>query len=144
MRVAPLLLTLAFMAAPVVAAPPQAARPNAEQAVRALQDPLAQEIAAGAIDQLIGIVLDTRVGPLGALTDPDVRPSDTLRDVKRRDDPQFERHLRADTRHAVGTAAAVAGGAMTQTAELKRTAARLQAAIDPLIAALSGPPVGDQ
>lgn len=129
---------LALVAAPALAAPPQA-RPNAEQAVRALQDPLAQDVAAGALDQLIGIVLDTRVGPAATLVDPSVRPGDTLRDLKLRDDPQYERHLHEDTRRAVGTAAAVAGGAMAETAELKRTAARLQAAIDPLIAALSPP-----
>ena len=142
MRAAPFLLAL--LAAPGTAAPPQAARPSAEQTVHALQDPLAQELATGVVDQLIGIVLDTRVGPAGALIDPAVRPTDSLRDLKRRDDPQFERHLHQDTRRAVGTAAAVAGGAMAQTAELKRTAARLQAAIDPLVAALSGPPAADE
>lgn len=137
MRTAPLCV-LALFAAPALAAPAQVARPSAEQAVRALQDPMAQELATGVIDQLVGIVLDTRVGPAAVLADPrgDVRATDTLRDLKRRDDPQFERHLHQDTRRAVGTAAAVAGGAMAQTAELKRTADRLQAALGPLIAAL--------
>ena len=136
MRTIPLLALLA--AAPAVAATPPATRPSAEQAVRAMQEPMAQEMATGVIDQLVGIVLDTRVGPAAALADPrgDIRATDTLRDLKRRDDPQFERHLHQDTRRAVGTAAAVAGGAMAQTAELKRTADRLQAALGPLIAAL--------
>lgn len=137
MRTAPLCV-FALLATPAFAAPAQVARPSAEQAVRALQDPMAQELATGVIDQLVGIVLDTRVGPAAVLADPrgDVRATDTLRDLKRRDDPQFERHLHQDTRRAVGTAAAVAGGAMAQTAELKRTADRLQAALGPLIAAL--------
>lgn len=130
------LAAVALFATPALAAPPQAARPSAEQAVEALQNPMAQELAAGAIDQLIDIVLDTRVGPAASLVDSSVRPSDTLRDLKHRDDPRFEQHLRADTRRAVGTAATVAGGAMAQTAELKRTAARLQAAIAPLLGAL--------
>lgn len=136
------LAALALLAAPAFAASPQAARVNPEQAVRALQDPMAQELATGVVDQLLGIVLDTRVGPAAALVDPSVRPTDSLRDLKRRDDPAFEQHLHQDTRRAVGTAAAVAGGAMTQAAELKRTAARLEAAIGPLIAALA-PPEGD-
>lgn len=136
MRTAPLLALL--FATPALAATPPSTRPNAEQAVRAMQDPMAQEMATGVIDQLVGIVLDTRVGPAAALVDPrgDVRSTDTLRDLKRRDDPQFERHLHQDTRRAVGTAAAVAGGAVAQGAELKRTADRLQAALGPLIAAL--------
>lgn len=136
MRSAPLFALL--LAAPAMAASPQSGRPGAEQAVRAMQEPMVQEMATGVIDQLIGIVLDTRIGPAAALADPrgEVRPTDTLRDLKRRDDPQFEHHLHQDTRRAVGTAAAVAGGAMAQTGELKRTADRLQAALGPLIAAL--------
>lgn len=146
MRIAPFAVTLLLAAAPVLAAPPRAARPSAEQAVRALQDPMAQELATGVVDQLIGIVLDTRVGPVAALTDPRdyIRPTDTLADLKRRDDPQFDRRLHADTRRAVGTMAAVAGGAMAQTAELRRTVARLQAALGPLVAALAGPPAADE
>ncbi len=144
MRAARFALSLSLIATPALAAP-QAARPDAERAAHALQDPLAQEVATGVIDQLIGIVLDTRVGPVAALASPrdDIRPTDTLRDLKRRDDPQFDRRLQQDTRRAVGTAAAVAGGAMAETAELKRTAARLQAALGPLVAALRTPRDGD-
>ncbi len=127
---------LLFLAAPAVAAPPQAARPSAEQAVRVLQEPLAQEMAAGVIDQLVGIVLDTRI-PAATLTDPRARPDDTLRDLARRDDPPVEQRLRENTRRAVGTAAAVAGGTMAQAGELKRTAARLEAALAPLIDTLA-------
>ena len=126
-------LTLSLIAAPAVAAPPQV---DAEKAARALQDPLTQEVASGVIEQLVGIVLDTRVGPTAALADPRARPDETLRDLARRDDPDFDRHLHRDTRRAVGTAAAVAGAGVTQAVELKRTAARLQAALGPLIAAL--------
>lgn len=142
MRVAPFAVASLLIAAPAFANPHAApVRPSAADAVRTAQNPLVQDAAAAYLDQLVGIVLDTRVGPAAALTDPrdDIRPSDTLRDLKLRDDPQFERHLRADTRRAVGTTAAVAGGAMAQAAELKRTADRLQAALGPVIAALSPP-----
>ncbi|WP_375393207.1 hypothetical protein [uncultured Sphingomonas sp.] len=141
MRRAALALPLLLIAAPAPALAHTPARPGATDAVRALQSPLAQDAATALVDQLTGIVLDTRVGPVAALTDPrdGVRATDTLRDLKHRDDPQFERHLHESTRRVVGTAAAVAGGAMAETAELQRTADRLQAAVAPLIAALSPP-----
>lgn len=143
MRVA--LATLALIAAAPVMAAPHAARPTPEQAAAALQNPLAQELAARALTQLAGIVLDTRVGPAAALAGPDadIRPNDTLRDMVRRDDPRFEEHLYHDTRRTLGTAGAMAGGAMTEAKELKRTADRLEAAIAPLIGALGQGPTGD-
>ena len=57
-----------------------------------------------------------------------------------RDDPRFEEHLYQDTRRSLGTAAAVAGGVAVESRELKRTADRLDAALAPLIGALSGDP----
>jgi hypothetical protein len=133
MRIA--LAAVALIAAsPAVAREP--ARPTAEQAAAALGNPLVQEAAARALTQLVGIVLDTRVGPSAAL-DPSVRPNDTLRDVVRRDDPDFEARLYEGTRRSLGTAAAVAGGAAVQARELKRTADRLEAALAPLLGALS-------
>lgn len=134
-----LFLTLAASPAFAQAAPRHAVRPSAEQAVTALGDPLVQELAARSLTQLVGIVLDTRVGPAAALTDPRerIRPTDTLGDLVRRDDPRFEEHLYRDTRRTLGTAAAVAGGAAVQVRELKRTADRLDAALAPLLGALS-------
>ena len=142
MRVVPLAVLPLLITTPAFAQAHRApVRPSAADAVRALQNPMAQDAVAGLVTQLADIVLDTRVGPAAALTDSreDIRPSDTLRDLKRRDDPQFERHLHESTRRAVGTAAAVAGGAAVEAAELKRTADRLQAALGPVVAALSGP-----
>ena len=125
MRV-PVILASLFLATPAIAQE----RDPADVA-RALQSPAVQEGAASAIGQLADILLDTRVGALAALGDPDVRPGDTLRDVKRREDPAFEANLRQDTRRAVGQAGAVAAGA----AELQRTADRLRAALAPLLRA---------
>ena len=138
MRIAPLALAVTLFASPALAAPQQ----DAERAVRVLQDPIAQEVAAGVIGQVVGVVLDTRVGPLASVLDPesDVRPNDTLGDLKRRDDPNFDRRLRRDTRQALGTAAATAGGAMAQAGEIRRTADRLEAVLGPLIAATTGVP----
>lgn len=136
MRVAPLALVFALAAAPAFAAPQQ----DAERAVRVLQDPLAQEVAAGVIGQVVGVVLDTRVGPLASVLDPDsdVRPNDTLGDLKRREDPNFERRLQHDTRRAVGAAAATAGGAVAQAGEIRRTVDRLEAVLGPVIGAATG------
>lgn len=142
MRVAFSALALILAASPALAqaAPRQPVRPSAEQAVAALGDPLVQELAARSLTQLVAIVLDTRVGPAAALTDPSerIRPTDTLGDLVRRDDPRFDERLTRDTRRALGTAAAVAGGAAVQARELKRTADRLDAALAPLLGALSG------
>lgn len=109
------------------------------QAAAALQNPLVQDGLARTVTRLAGIVLDTRVGPLATLADPgdDIRPGDTLRDLKHRDDPQFERHLDDSTRRAVATAGLVAGGVASEGAELQRTADRLRTALAPLLAALA-------
>ncbi|WP_419809013.1 hypothetical protein [Sphingomonas sp.] len=137
MRVAFAALGL-VVAAPAIAAPAEHHRPTPEQAVAALGDPTVQELAARSLTQLVGIVLDTHVGPAAALTDPRdrVRATDTLGDLVRRDDPRFDDHLYQGTRRTMGTAAAVAGGAARQARELKRTADRLDAALAPVIAAL--------
>ncbi|MDB5695043.1 MAG: hypothetical protein JWN21_586 [Sphingomonas bacterium] len=124
-------------AAPAVAREP--VRPTAEQAAAALGNPLVQEAAARALTQLVGIVLDTRVGPAAMLSGPDarVRPDDTLRDLAQRDDPYFEERLYEGAKRSMGTAAAVAGGAAVQAKELKRTADRLEAALAPLLGAIA-------
>jgi hypothetical protein len=141
MRFTPIAIALTLLSSPALAAPQQ----DAERALRVLQDPLAQEVATGVLSQVVGVVLDTRVGPLASVLDPerDVRPNDTLGDLKRREDPNFERRLQRDTRRAVGTAAATAGGAMAQAGEIRRTMDRLEAVLGPVIAATTGAPVVD-
>lgn len=129
MRV-PVILASLFLATPALAQE----RDPADVA-RALQNPAVQEGAAAGVGQLVDILLDTRVGALAALGDPDVRPGDTLRDVKRREDPAFEARLRRDTRRTVEQAGVVAGGVAAGTAELRRTADRLRAALEPLLRA---------
>lgn len=139
MRSVPIVLALLVAASPAAAQPPKATLPSGADAARLLENPAVQDGAARALAQLAGIVLDTRVGPLAALADPngDVRPSETLRDLKTRDDPHYEQHLYSDTRQALGTAGAMAGGVAAQTDELRRTAARLHDALAPLIGALA-------
>jgi hypothetical protein len=80
-------------------------------------------------------VLDTRLGALSALADAedDVRPDDTLRDVKERQEPGFERRLHRSTRRAVEAAGTAAGAAATQVAEIRRTAERLDEALGAML-----------
>lgn len=134
---------LAFLLALLVATSPAAAqqvgpsRLKAADAARLLASPAAQDLLAAQIAALAGIVLDTKVGPLAALADPrdDVHPNDTLHSIERRRDPEYDRHLYERSHHAVTTAGAVVGGAVTEAAELQRTADRLRAALTPVIEA---------
>lgn len=134
-----LLLTAAVLSAATLAsAVPAAAQSRAQEVARQLNNPLVQEVGAGALTALVGIVLDTRVGPLAKLADPreGIRPNDTLRDVQRRHDPAFEARLRDTTRNAIAAAGVLANDALAVQDEFGRTAARLQAALAPLSAML--------
>lgn len=130
-------LALALLAAASPAAAQDAAprRPTAADAARTLANPAAQDLITQQIALLAGIVLDTKLGPLATLTDPreGVRADDTLHSIAQRRDPDFDRHLYEKSRHAVATAGAIAGGAVTEAAEVRRTAARLRAALGPLV-----------
>ena len=126
MRFAIVAATLSLIAVPA------AAQTRSEvEVVDRLNDPVVQEGVAAMVGALAGIVLDTRVGPLARYTD-DLRPNDTLRDIKRRDDPHFEARLHDDTRRTVARAGAVAGDMVAMSGEMRRTAERLRAALAPL------------
>lgn len=135
-----LILATVLLAAtsPALARPQPAAHISPEQAAAALQNPIVQEAGARTLAQLVGILLDTRIGAAGPLVAPDahVRADGTLRDLAQRDDPRFEEHFYRDTRRALGKAGTLAGGAAAQARELKHTADRLDAALSPLLAAL--------
>ena len=123
------LISLASFAAAMVAAAPAAASeraaPSVDQVARALADPQVQAGVATVLDAFAGAILDTRVGPLAHYSGK-VRPDDTLRDVARRDDPEFDRHLQERTRGAVALAGRTAQDAAAMQKELALTAARLR------------------
>ena len=123
------LISLAtFTAALVVASPAMArerAAPGVDQVARALADPQVQAGVATVLDAFAGAILDTRVGPLAHYTGK-ARPDDTLRDLARRDDPQFDRHLQERTRGAVALAGRTAQDAAAMQKELALTAERLR------------------
>ena len=131
-------ITFAFalLAAASPAAAQNSARPRetSADAARLLESPEAQDLIAHEIVSIADIVLDTRVGPLSGLADPrdHVRPDDTIHSIVRRRDPDYDRHLYESSRHAAATAGAATSGAVQEAAELRRTAARLRAALEPL------------
>ena len=133
MRLVPIAAALCVVAVPALAQ----SRAEAD-AARRLNDPMVQEGVAMVVAGLAGIVLDTHVGPLAHYADPrlDIRPTDTLRDLQRRRDPNFEAHLHDQTRRAVAAVGAVSTDALTMSDELHRTADRLRVAIAPLVAAI--------
>ena len=137
MRLLPTALALSVIAVPA------AAQSRAGDTARRLNDPVMQEGVAAAVSALAGIVLDTRVGPLAHYTDG-VRPNDTLRDVKRREDPTFEARLHDNARRVTAVAGMAATDALAMSGEVARTANRLRAAIAPLAGLLaSAAPLGD-
>lgn len=133
MRLVPAALLLSAIAVPA------AAQSQVEEAARRLDDPIAQEAITMAVSSIAAIVLDTRVGELARVLGPDsdIRPSDTLRDVERRKDPDFEAKLQQGTRRAVATAGSAAVGAAAMSGEIQRTADRLKAAMAPLAVVLA-------
>ncbi|WP_375429423.1 hypothetical protein [uncultured Sphingomonas sp.] len=134
------LLASLVLTAPALASERHPRRPDPEVLASTLGSPAAQDALAATITRLASIVLDTRVGPIAALTRPrdDVRPDDTLGDIVRRDDPDFERRLQRRTRRAAETAGEAASSAITQMAELRRTAERLRDVLDPVLDEVPG------
>ncbi len=112
-------------------------RDQAEALARALNNPMVQEGAAAMLGNLAGIVLDTRVGPAAQYLDPTIGEQETLRDIQRRRDPDFDRNFHADARRAVAVAGKLTEGALQMQDSLDQTAARLRAALAPLRAALA-------
>lgn len=105
---------------------------DADKAAALLSNPTVQDGLTALIGQFADAFLDTRVGPMAALTDrrDDVRPNDTLHDVLRRDDPDFDRRLRDNTRRSLALAGGAARGAAEMSRELKATAERLRRVMD--------------
>lgn len=131
MRTLALALPALLLATPAAA---QDAVPDVARVADRLQDPVVQEGVAAAISALAGIVLDTRVGAFAHAVDPetDVARNATLRDLKRRSDPDFERRLRENTRAGVKRAGNAMGDVALGAQELGRTADRLARALAPL------------
>lgn len=124
-----LISLLSCTAALLVAVPAQAREheaPSIDQVGKALADPQVRAGVATMLDAFAGAILDTRVGPLARYGDKSVRRDDTLRDLARRDDPEFDRRLSDTTRGAVAAAGQAARDGAAMQKELRATAARLR------------------
>ena len=123
------LLSAAAIAAAAVspATAGEAAAPDVDRVARALSDPQVRAGAATILDAFAGAILDTRVGPLAHYAPRDtIRSDDTLRDVARREDPDFDRQSSESTRGAVALAARTTRDAADMRRELAVTARRLK------------------
>lgn len=134
-----LFLAAATVAVPAIAhdrhappPPPPPPRDDLRAVSRTLSDPRAQAAAIGFVDALTDAVMQTRVGPLAALSDdPDVRPGDTLGDIQRRRDPYYRAKLAAGTAGAMALLGRLTGDAATMSDEFDATIARVQRVIAP-------------
>lgn len=139
MRIVLTSLVLLGAASPAAAQSHRApqAKPTAEAAVGALQNPFVQEVLTQALLNAADAVLATRVGPLARYADPDgeIGAEDTIGDIQRRRNPAFDQRLRDGTRGAVTATARLGRDAVTMSHELQATGDRLRAALAPLASA---------
>lgn len=138
MRLISAVLVLTVAAAPAMAQTQAPSQDRAEAMAHALDNPMVQAALAGTLSNLAGIVLDTRVGPLAhyAAPEDDIRPDDTLHSIARRRDPQFDKHLQDNARHAVAATATTARDVLEMRDSIDETGRRLRAALAPLREAL--------
>ena len=111
---------------------------TAEQVGEALSNPMVQAGVAGMVGAFADALLDTRVGPLAHYTDPrdGIRAQDSLGDLIRRDDPDFDARLQQRTRAAVALTGQAARDAAAMSRELGKTADRLRVLLATTSAAL--------
>ena len=105
MRTAPALLALMFISAPVAAQPAAPVKPDpSAEIARHIADPVTADRLAGAMQALSKAFLNLPVGEVQAALEG--RPATaaekrlTVRDVGRRDDPQFDRKFAAQMANA--------------------------------------------
>ena len=114
--------------------PPPPADPTA-RALSTLGDPRVQGAVVTVLNRLSDVLLDTRVGPIAVLADPNanVRPTDSVRDVLRRDDPNVDAKIHDRTRGTVTTVGRAAGAVGAFSTEIDRTAQRLRDVLDGVV-----------
>src|SRR6187551_3830546 len=89
------------LATPAAAQPPAGPDPLEQEIVRAIPDPAEIEAMAPALDRSMQALMNLDVGPIIDAADPYHRrpgygaPGRTLREMGRRDDPQFEERMRS-------------------------------------------------
>ncbi len=131
--------TIALLIAATTATPAFARSPRSDDAemarvTRTLNDPRTQDAMAGVMVAMADGLLDLRIDKLRAAMarlDPESARDDgydnprTLRDVVRRDDPNFEQNLYRDSRRATAQMGAMASGMADMLPELRTMGERM-------------------
>jgi hypothetical protein len=133
MRKALLALSLMSVAAPALAQ--SEAQRDVEKMADVLGDPVTQDMAAGAIGAMMDAILDMRIDGIAKAIEPlnkgktAALPGRTVRDLARRDDPDFEDKMQSGTRQAVGSIGALASALAVAMPEFERAMKRMKDAV---------------
>ena len=134
MRSVLLSLLAASLASPACASEP-ATQERIDRLADKLNDPATQEAMSAVVGAMTAAVLDVRVDGMAKAIETmnGGKPVDlhgrTVRDLATRDNPDFERHLQADTRQAVGAMGGMASAMSEMLPELERAARRMKQAL---------------
>jgi hypothetical protein len=130
-----LLASLALsLASPAVAAPPLVDR-DVQDMANTLNNPATQDAMAGALGAMMAAVLDMRVDGMAKALEPMngskpiVLPGKTMRELATRDDPNFERKLKTNTRAMMGSMGALATAFATMLPQFEAAARKMEDAL---------------
>jgi hypothetical protein len=118
------LMLLAVAGAAILAGPASAQGRHAEEAQRVIDE------AVPAMDRATQALLNLDIGPILDAVDPyGPHPHRTLRDMARRDDPDFERNLRASIHGSAASLQRMTAVAAAAEPALRQVMAQFQASI---------------
>jgi hypothetical protein len=118
------LMLLAAAGAAILAGPASAQGRHAEDAQRVIDE------AVPAMDRATQALLNLDIGPILDAVDPyGPHPHRTLRDMARRDDPDFERNLRASIYGSAASLQRMTAAAVAAEPALRQVMAQFQASI---------------
>jgi hypothetical protein len=130
-----LLASLALsLASPAAAAPPVVDR-DVQDMANTLNNPATQDAMAGALGAMMAAVLDMRVDGMAKALEPMngskaiVLPGKTMRELATRDDPNFERKLKTNTRAMMGSMGALATAFATMLPQFEAAARKMEDAL---------------
>ena len=131
MRSALLPLAALTFATPALAAESSAQRELTHMA-DTLNDPSNQAAISGALGAMMAAVLDIRVDGIAKALEgmnggkPVTMHGSTVRDLAKRDNPDFERKMQSDTRAAVGAAGGLASAMALMLPELEKAGRKMK------------------
>ncbi len=133
MRKALLALSLISVATPALAQ--SETQRDAEKMADVLNNPATQDMAAGAVGAMMDAILDMRIDGIAKAIEPlnkgktSALPDRTVRDLAKRDNPEFEEKMQSGTRQAVGSIGALASALAVAMPEFERAMKRMKDAV---------------